>query len=70
LIKAGCRKVRFKIHKLVTSIWNKEELPEEWKESVILPVYKKDDTTERNNCNNNCAATTPGMIFMDFKFSF
>jgi hypothetical protein len=39
LIKAGGRT----IHKLIISIWNKEELPEEWKESIIVPIYKKGD---------------------------
>jgi hypothetical protein len=29
LIKAGGRIIRFEIHKLIISIWNKEELPEE-----------------------------------------
>jgi hypothetical protein len=29
-----------KIHKLIKSIWNKEELPEQWKEPVIIPVHK------------------------------
>jgi len=23
-------------------IWNKEELPEEWKKSIIAPIYKHD----------------------------
>jgi hypothetical protein len=32
LIKAGGRTIRGAIHKLITAIWNKEELPEEWKE--------------------------------------
>jgi len=49
LIKAGGRTIRSEIHKLITSIWNKEELPEEWKESIIVPIYKKGDET---NCNN------------------
>ena len=40
LIKAGGRTIRCVIHKLI-SIWNKEELPEEWKESIIVPIYKK-----------------------------
>ena len=37
------------IHKLIIAIWNKEELPEEWKESVIVPIHKKGDKTECNN---------------------
>jgi hypothetical protein len=41
--------LRSEIHKRIISIWNKEELPEEWKESVILPVYKKDDKTDCSN---------------------
>jgi hypothetical protein len=24
-----------------TQVWNKEELPEQWKESIILAIYKK-----------------------------
>jgi hypothetical protein len=38
-ITAGSRKIRSEIHKLTNSIWNKEELPEEWKESIIRPIY-------------------------------
>jgi hypothetical protein len=30
LIKAGGRTILYEIHKLTLSIWNKEELPEEW----------------------------------------
>jgi hypothetical protein len=49
LIKAGGRIIQSEIHKLIISIWNKEELPEECKESVIVPIYKKDDKTDCNN---------------------
>jgi hypothetical protein len=41
LIKAGDRIIQSETHKLIISIWNKEELPEEWKESVIVLIYKK-----------------------------
>jgi len=43
LIKAGGRTISSEIHKLINSIWNKKELPEEWKESIIVPIYKVDD---------------------------
>jgi len=43
LIKAVSRTIRYEIHKLIISFWNKEELPEEWKESTIVPIYKKGD---------------------------
>jgi hypothetical protein len=42
-IKAGGRTIRSEIHKLINSIWNKEELPEQWKETIIVPIYKKGD---------------------------
>jgi hypothetical protein len=37
LIKAGGRTIRCAIHKLIFAVWNKEELPHEWKESIIVP---------------------------------
>jgi len=49
LIKAGDRTICCAIHKLIISIRNKEELPEEWKESIIVPIYKKGDKTDCNN---------------------
>jgi hypothetical protein len=42
LIKAEGRTVRFEILELINSIWNKEELPEQWKESTTVSIYKKD----------------------------
>jgi hypothetical protein len=38
LIKAGGSKICSEIHKLIVSIWNKEELPDQWKESIVVPV--------------------------------
>jgi hypothetical protein len=49
LIKTGGRTIRSEIHKLINSIWNKEELPEQWKESIIVPIYKKIDKTDCSN---------------------
>jgi hypothetical protein len=41
LIRAGGETLLSAIHKLVNSIWNKEELPDQWKYSIIVPIHKK-----------------------------
>jgi hypothetical protein len=51
LIEAGGKMLLSMIHKLINStrIWNKEELPDQWKESIIVPVHKNCDKTDCNN---------------------
>jgi hypothetical protein len=49
ILKAGGRTVCCEIHKIINSIWNKEELPEEWKETISVPIYKRDDKTDCSN---------------------
>jgi hypothetical protein len=46
IIQAGGNTLCYEIHKLITCIWNKEELPEQWKVSIIvpIPIYKDDKT--------------------------
>jgi hypothetical protein len=40
------------IHKLINSVWNKEQLPDQWKGSIIVPIHKKGDKTDCNNAIN------------------
>jgi uncharacterized protein YdcH (DUF465 family) len=49
LIQAVGEMLLSAIHKLINSIWNKEQLPDEWKESIIVPIHKKGDKTDCNN---------------------
>jgi hypothetical protein len=49
LIKTGSETLCSEIHRPIYSIWNKEELPQQWKESIIIPIHKKDDKTDCNN---------------------
>jgi hypothetical protein len=48
-IQARGNTLRSEIHKLINCIWNKEELPEQWKESIIVPIYEKGDRTDCSN---------------------
>jgi hypothetical protein len=49
MIQAGVRSIRSEIHRLVNFIWNKKELSEEWKESIIVHIYNKGDKTDCSN---------------------
>jgi hypothetical protein len=46
LMQAGGETLQPEIYKLINSIWNKEELPDQWTESFIIPVHKKGDKTD------------------------
>jgi len=48
-MKAGGRTLRSDIHRLINSIWYKEELPEEWNKSIIIPIYKEVDKIDCSN---------------------
>jgi len=41
LIKYRGNKLLNRIYELVRQIWEEERIPEEWKETIIVPIYKK-----------------------------
>jgi hypothetical protein len=49
LIKAVGRTIYYEIYTCTYSVWNKEELPEEWKELMIVPTNNKGDKTDCSN---------------------
>jgi hypothetical protein len=49
LTKAGDRTISHEFHKLIISIWNKEELSQKRKKSNILSIYKNGDKTDCSN---------------------
>jgi hypothetical protein len=49
MIQVGGNTLRSEIHKLINYIWNKEKLPQKWKEFIVVPVYKKGDKIECSN---------------------
>jgi hypothetical protein len=49
LLKHRGRTLKQKLYRLILMIWNNEQVPQQWNEGIICPVYKKDD---RLNCNN------------------
>ena len=69
LIQAGGRKICSEIHKLNNYIWNKEELPEQWKDSVLIPVYKKGDKTDCSNYHAISLLSTTRKVLSDILLS-
>jgi hypothetical protein len=69
LIKAGGRTIHCVIRKLIISIWNKGELPEERKESIIVPIHKKGDKTDCNNYRGITLLPTTYKIFSNILLS-
>jgi hypothetical protein len=49
LIKARGETLYAEIRRLMCSIWNKEELLQQWKESITVPIHKKGDKIDCNN---------------------
>jgi hypothetical protein len=41
LIQVGVNNLCSEIHILIHCIWNKKELPWQWKEYIIVPIYKQ-----------------------------
>jgi hypothetical protein len=48
LIQAGGEILMSVIHKLINSVWNREELPDQ-EESIIIAIHKNGDKTDYNN---------------------
>jgi hypothetical protein len=49
LIKYGGKVLKQRIYGLITMIWEEEQLPSQWNEGIICPVYKKGN---RLDCKN------------------
>jgi hypothetical protein len=69
LIEAGGEILRSKILKLIKSIWNKEELPDQWKKSIIVPVHKKGENTGSSNYGGISLLSTSNNILSNIPLS-
>jgi hypothetical protein len=68
-IQAGDETLLSVIHKSINCIWNKEELPDQWKEPVIVPVHKKGDKTDCNNYRGMLLLSISYTILSNIVFS-
>ena len=68
-IKAGGRKIRYEIIKLIHSIRNKGQLHEEWKRLIVVTNYNKVDNTNCGNYRDITLLSTTYTILSKFLLS-
>jgi hypothetical protein len=69
LIHAGGETLVSVILKIINSVWNKEELPDQWKEPIIVPVHKKVNKTDCKNCRWISLLSTSYKILLNILLS-
>jgi hypothetical protein len=57
------------MHKLFNSVWNKEELPQHWNESIVVSVYKRGYETDCSNYTGVSLLPTPSKMLSNILIS-
>jgi hypothetical protein len=57
------------IHKLIISVSNKEELRDQWKESIIVPIHRTGDKTDCNHYRRKSLLLTSYKILSNILLS-
>ncbi|PNF23611.1 hypothetical protein B7P43_G03798, partial [Cryptotermes secundus] len=70
LFHKGSESLRPVIYKLVIYVYDKRKLPDQWKESIIVPVHKKGDKTDCSNYRGISLLSTSYKFAGDNQCSF
>jgi hypothetical protein len=62
-IKNGGLTLKQKLSQLMVKIWKQEQIPCEWSEGILCPIYKKGD---RKQCNNYRGISPLNIIYKIF----
>jgi len=60
--KYGGLKLQERLHELVVDIWNKEQVPQNWKDANIVPIFKKGSRKECGNYRGISLLSIAGKI--------
>jgi hypothetical protein len=68
MIQTGVNILCSEIHKLI-NVRNKEDLPQQWKESIIVSIYKRGDKTDCSNYRRKSLLPTTHKILSNILLS-
>ena len=63
LLKYGGEEMQRRLNAVFQSIWETEQIPEEWSEGIYVPLHKKGDRTECGNYRGLCLLTIGYKIY-------
>ena len=63
MLKAGGETVHRRLHALIVKIWREEVIPEDWRKSELVVLYKKGDTRECKNYRGISLLSVAGKAF-------
>jgi hypothetical protein len=63
LIQTG-ETLHSEIHELIKLVWNKDELPHQWKERIVVPTDTKGDKTDCSNYRGMSLPSTSYKILL------
>ena len=69
LLKQGGEPVTEALTELFNKIWHAEEIPEEWREGIIIPLSKKGCLSDCNNWRGITLLSVPGKVFCSMLFN-
>lgn len=63
LLKHGGPTLHQAIHEVIVHVWDREEMPEDWRKGILCPVHKKGDITMCSNYRGITLLSTAYKIF-------
>ncbi len=62
MLKSGGKAVAHALHKLILLIWQRGKAPDDWKKSLLVPTFKKEDPTVIDNYRGISLLSLPGKL--------
>jgi hypothetical protein len=63
MYNVGGNILKLQIHVLIVKIWDEEEIPKDWRQSIIYPIHKKGDKLNCKNYRGSSLLCTSYKIF-------